>query len=325
MKRLFKILAYLLGVLVLLFGAALAYLYLKGIPTYPYAPTPEIEALKVEPDSARVERGAKIATLLCNECHKDKNTGQLTGSHMPDIPSAFGSVFSYNITHHREQGIGAWTDGELYYFLRTGIRKDGSWAPPFMPKFPNMADEDVYSIIAWLRSDHPALAANSREHPPNRYNLFIKFLSNVAFAPPPLPAKVITIPAETDQIAFGEYVADALCACYACHSADFAKMDLLVPKNSLGFYGGGNPMLNYEGELVPSANITMDPETGIGTWTREQFREAVKLGRNPRGGPLYYPMFPHITLTDTEVDAIWAYLQTVPPIQNAVVRYHPKE
>ena len=122
-------------------------------------------------------------------------------------------------------------------------------------------------------------------------------------------------------MAFGRYVANSLCACYACHSADFTKQDPIHPEKSLGFYGGGNPMLNYEGQLVPSANITTDKNTGIGNWTYQQFYDAVKNGKNPRGGPLYYPMFPHTTLTDTEVGAIWAYLQTVPPLDNAVKRY----
>ncbi|MEQ1747273.1 MAG: c-type cytochrome [Saprospiraceae bacterium] len=324
MKRLFKILAYTLGVLALLVGIAVAFLYFRGIPTYEYAPTPEITALKVVPDSARVERGAKIATLLCNECHKNPSTGRLSGRIMSDLPAVFGEVASLNITQDPDHGIGSWTDGELYYFLRTGIRKDGSWAPPFMPKFPIMADEDLHSIIAWLRSNEQSLAADAREYPPNKFNLFTKFLANMAIFPPPLPERTITVPDPSDQVAFGKYVADALCACFACHSADFAKQDALHPEKSLGFYGGGNPMLNYEGELVPSANITMDKETGIGGWTLEEFREATKYGKNPKGGPLYYPMFPHTTLTDTEVDAIWAYLQTVPPIKNSVARYKPK-
>lgn len=325
MKRLLTYLGIFLGAVALLGAAAAAYLHFKGIPDYPYEPTAEIRNLKVEPDSVRIARGAKIAALLCNECHKDRESGRLIGHEMPDLPKEFGKVHSLNITRDPEHGIGAWTDGELYYFLRTGIRKDGSWTPPMMPKFPLMADEDIYSIIAWLRSDDPMLAPDSRELPPNNYNLFMKFLSNVAFTPPPLPQKPIVIPDSTDKVAFGRYVADGLCVCFACHSADFAKMDLLNPEKSLGFYGGGNPMLNMEGEVVPSANITVDKTTGIGSWTKEQFREAVKYGKNPKGGPLYYPMFPHTTLTDTEVDAIWDYLQTVPQITNAVARYQPKE
>jgi mono/diheme cytochrome c family protein len=118
-------------------------------------------------------------------------------------------------------------------------------------------------------------------------------------------------------------LANGLFACFACHSADFKTMNTQVPELSGGFYGGGNPMLNYDGELVPSANLTMDKETGLGNWTKEQFREATKYGKNPKGGPLYYPMFPHTTLTDGEVDAMWAYLQTVPVLKNQVARYKP--
>ncbi len=108
------------------------------------------------------------------------------------------------------------------------------------------------------------------------------------------------------------------------HDVDRRTNDL-VPEKSLGYYGGGNPMLNLQGELVPSANITMDKTTGIGNWTRQQFLEAVKFGKSPQGKPLHYPMFPHTALTDTEVNAVYAYLQTVPPLQNMVARYQPKE
>jgi mono/diheme cytochrome c family protein len=186
---------------------------------------------------------------------------------------------------------------------------------------PLIADDDLYSIIAWLRSDDPALAADPQELPANQANFLVKFLSHVAFTPPPLPAQPIAVPDTTNKVAFGKYVADNLCACYACHSADFKTMDILVPSNSKGYYGGGNPLLNYEGEIVPSANITFDKETGIGNWNRQQFYDAVKYGKNPKGGPLYYPMFPHTTLSDTEINAVYEYLKTVPPIHNQVNRY----
>jgi len=324
MKRTFKILGTLVGLIVLAIGGFAAYISIKGVPKYPVNMPPAVANLQVPRDSAHVARGAKIATLLCNECHKGAD-GMLTGNILPDLPKEFGTVASYNLTHDAEHGIANWTDGELYYFLRTGIRKNGSWAPPFMPKFPLMADEDVYSVIAWLRSDDPTLAANTREYPPNQYNFLMKFLSNVAFAPPPLAANPIVVPDSSDHLAFGKYVANGLCVCYACHSADFKKISYLEPEKSAGFYGGGNPMLNKSGEIVHSANLTMDKETGIGNITQQQFYDAVKFGKNPKGGPLYYPMFPHTTLTDAEINGIWTYLQTVPPIKNAVERYRPKE
>lgn len=323
MKHTLKILSYLIGTIILIAGAGASFIWFRGIPAYKADIPAHIASLQVPRDSAHVERGAKIATLLCNACHKGED-GKLTGRQMKDLPAVFGTVYSMNITHDPAHGIGKWTDGELYYFLRTGIHTDGRWSPPFMPKFPLMADEDLYSIIAWLRSDEPSLAPDSREYPPNEYNFFTKFLANVAIFPPAFPDKPIAIPDTTNKIAFGRYIADALCACYGCHSADFAKQDELHPEKSLGYYGGGNPMLNMEQELVPSANITMDKETGIGNWTYQQFYDAVKFSKNPKGGSLHYPMFPHTTLTDTEISGIWAYLQTVPPLKNQVARYQPK-
>lgn len=324
MKRVLKILGILIGLLALGIGGFAAYIAIKGIPTYDVTIPAEVASLKAPTDSAHVARGAKIATLLCNECHKGPD-GKLIGKVLPEVPEEFGKLASLNITHDAAHGIGAWTDGELYYFLRTGLRKNGTYAPPYMPKFPLMADDDVLSIIAWLRSDDPALAPDTRENPPNKPNFLVKLLSNIVFKPLPFPDKQITIPDSTNEVAFGRYVADGLCACFGCHSADFKTMNELEPEKSEGYYGGGNPLINMERELVPSANITMDKETGIGTWTKEQFYEAVKFGKNPKGGPLYYPMFPHTTLTDSEVNSIWAYLQTVPPIRNTVTRYQPSE
>jgi mono/diheme cytochrome c family protein/cytochrome c2 len=323
MKRLFKILAYLLGAAALLIGIAAAYIHFKGVPDYAYDIPADIASLQVSRDSASIARGAKIASLVCKECHKDFQTGQMTGHIMSDMPKEFGTIASLNITQDKTHGIGAWTDGEIYYYLRRSIRKDGHYNP-IMGGFNLIADSDIHAVIAWLHSDDPSVAPDPKEHPANDYNFLMKFLCNTVFTPPNLPAAPIAVPDSTDNLAFGKYLANGLFNCYACHSADFKTMDTKVPERSEGFYGGGNPMLNYEGETVPSANITMDKETGIGSWTKEQFREAVKFGKNPRGGPLHYPMFPHSSLTDGEVDAIWAYLQTVPAIKNPVARYAPK-
>ena len=320
MKKAMKILSYLLGSIVLLLAASAAYFNFKGIPDYKYDPPAHIRNLRVQPDSIRIERGAKIAAMQCMACHAGPD-GKLIGKPMNDVPAVFGEIHTLNITQDSVHGIGAWTDGELYYFLRTGIHTDGRWSPPFMPKYSLTADEDLYSVIAWLRSDDPRLAPDSREYPPNKFNLFVKVLGNTLFSPPPFPEKPIVVPDPSDKVAFGKYIATALGDCYTCHSGDILKVDNLVPENSFGYFGGGIPMRNEAGETVTSANLTMDPETGIGNWTEQQFIEAVRFGKNPRGGTLSSPMAPHSMLTDEEVSAIFAYLKTVPVIKNPVQRY----
>jgi mono/diheme cytochrome c family protein len=315
-----KMLGYLLGSAVLLLAAGAAYFHIKGIPDYRYDPPAGIAGLQVPRDSAHIARGAKIATMHCTECHAGAD-GKLVGKPMVDLPPMFGTLHTLNITQDAEHGIGAWTDGELYYFLRTGIHKDGHWSPPFMPKYSLMADEDLYSVIAWLRSDDPRVAPDKREYPPNQFNLVVKVLANTLFDPPPFPQQPIAIPDTTEKIAYGKYVADALSDCYVCHSGDILKVNSLVPEQSFGYYGGGTQMRNDQGETVTSANITMDKETGIGNWTEQQFIDAVRFAKKPDGTMLSRPMGPHSMLTDDEVRAIYTYLKSVPVISNKIQRF----
>lgn len=321
MKRVLKVLGFALGGIVLLLAAAAMYFQIKGIPSYEPGVPPQLAGLSVPRDSAHVAQGAKIASLLCKECHMNRETGKLTGMLMAELPPMFGKLATYNITQDSVHGIGAWTDGELYYFLRTGLRKDGSWAPPFMPKFERLADDDVQSVIAWLRSDDPALTPDAHEYPPNNYNLVVKILGNTMFSPPPLPQQPIPLPEPSDKIALGRYLANDMMGCFHCHSGDMLKVDDEVPERSFGFYGGGIEMKNPDGEIVRTANLTPDVETGIGWMNERQFIDAVRFGKNPKGGTLSLPMGPRPALTDYETAAIYAYLKTVPTIKNAVNRY----
>lgn len=320
MKRVLKFLGYTLGVIVLCVAAAALYFQIKGIPTFEPGLPADLADLHVSRDSAQVAEGARIAAMLCKKCHTDPSTGKLTGTIMGDLPPMFGQVVTYNITQDSVHGIGAWTDGELYYLLRTGKHRDGSWSPPFMPKFERLADEDVHAIIAWLRSDDPALAPDPKEYPPNDYNLFCTILANTLFSPPPMPEKAILPPDPQDPIALGRYLANDMLGCYHCHSGDLLKVDA-VPEKSFLFYGGGAEMKNEAGEVVRTANLTPDPETGIGRMTEQQFIDAVRFGKNPRGGTLTYPMLPYPSLSDAEARAIFTYLKTVPPIHHPVDRY----
>lgn len=320
MKKALKILGYALGSIVLLIACSLAYFNFNGIPKYTYAPPPEIEHLVAPRDSATVMRGLAIATMHCKECHAAPD-GKMIGKPLADLPPMFGKMATLNLTHDTVHGIGAWSDGELYYFLRTGIHRDGRWSPPFMPKYTLMADEDLKAVIAWLRSDDPSLAPDPREYPPNDFNLFVKTLANTAFFPPPFQSSPIVIPDTSNQVAYGRYVATGLGGCYGCHSSDILAVDPLNPEKSAGYFTGGIELRNAEGEPVISANLTMDKETGIGAWSRDQFIQAVRFGKKPGGGSLSRPMMPHTTLTDSEVNAIYTYLQTIPAVKHPVKRY----
>ena len=69
------------------------------------------------------------------------------------------------------------------------------------------------------------------------------------------------------------------------------------------------------------ANLTPDPETGLGKWTYDDFANTMRTGRHHgRGRPLLPPMpyFNLAALTETDLQAVFAYLRSLPAIQNRV-------
>lgn len=112
--------------------------------------------------------------------------------------------------------------------------------------------------------------------------------------------------ADSELIARGRYIS-LLGNCQACHTAADGKP-----------FAGGVKLSSPFGILVGS-NITPDPETGLGRWTFEDFKRAMKEGIG-RNGHLYPAMpYPSYTLvTDEDNAALWAYLKSVEPVHNPV-------
>ncbi|RYY89790.1 MAG: cytochrome c [Chitinophagaceae bacterium] len=317
MKKALRYLGILLLVVIVLVGLFASYIAVRGIPNY----TAEKIDLHVEVTEARVAQGQKLAAMLCRNCHLDPNTNKFTGRQLTEAPQ-FGAIYSRNITNDRTHGIGAWTDGELAYLLRTGLKPDGTYLPPYMPKLVHLSDEDLFSVIAFLRSEHPWLKPDNTVQPASKPSFLTKFLANIkAVKPFPYPKTSIPPPDTMNKVAWGRYIALGQLECFSCHSRDFAKNDYFNPEKSPGFFGGGNEMFNSAGQKIVSRNITMDPETGIGSWSEDDFIRAVKYGQLPHGADaLREPMQPYSQLTDSEVRAIWAYLKTVPLQQHKVER-----
>ena len=116
-------------------------------------------------------------------------------------------------------------------------------------------------------------------------------------------------PQNFGQIERGRYLAIAG-DCSSCHT---------VPGSGQPF-AGGRPIETPFGVVV-GANITPDPDTGIGAWSDETFVRALREGKGHNGQLLYPAMpYPYYTkLTESDALAIRAYLNTVKPVRNAVV------
>ncbi len=106
------------------------------------------------------------------------------------------------------------------------------------------------------------------------------------------------------QLQRGKYLV-AAGDCQGCHTAEGGAM-----------LAGGRPLKTPFGTIY-APNITPDPDTGIGSWTDDQFYHAMHQGIAADGSHLYpafpYPWFTKVTRED--VDAIHAYLKSVPSVK----------
>jgi mono/diheme cytochrome c family protein len=291
------------------------FIHFKGVPYYEKANLDYVHTSS----PASIERGKKLSAMLCGNCHFDLNTGKLSGKRMSDAPPEFGVAYSANITNSKEHGIGNYTDGELLYLLRTGVKKNGQYAPPYMAKLPHMSDSDINAIISYLRSDDYMVQAAPTPTKPCEPSFLTKFLCNTSFKPLSMPSAPIVMPDSANKVAYGKYLAINL-DCWTCHSGDFTKMDIMNPEKSFHYFGGGNQPLNLEGQPVLTSNLTPHKVSGIGLWSEEKFVKALRFGIVDGQPALRYPMVPYTQLSDYEASAIYAYLRTVPEIDNKIIK-----
>jgi len=222
------------------------------------------------------------------------------------VPAIVGEVYSANLTQSKTHGLPPqYTDAQLKYLLKTGINKDGRFIPYMLR--PNMADEDVNAIIAYLRSNDPAVAADDHINGLTHYNIIGKIYMSATAKPLPYNPGM-KLP--TDKVALGKYLVDNL-GCFHCHSQSLQKLNYLDIEQSKGYMAGGIKFKDNKGNTVIASNITADKNTGIGSFTQTQFLRAVKDGEAP-DRKLHPPMPKFDRLSDKEIDAIYSYLITLP-------------
>ena len=162
--------------------------------------------------------------------------------------------------------------------------------------YAHLSDSDLVALVAWARSrplmENPVPA--SKLGPLGRVLL-------VAGQFPVLSAETIdhsvqhvSAPPAGVTAAYGSYLAHLTCA--GCHGP--------------GFSGGKMPA--HPPEAPPAANLTPG---GISGWTEADFLRALREGKAPGGRAISAEWMPWQTfgkMTDDELRAVWAYLQTLP-------------
>lgn len=247
----------------------------------------------------------------CGNCHTQRGADlladpskYLAGGYKFDIPP--GLAFSKNITPDNDTGIGSWTDQQIIRAIREGVTREGNLIGPPMPigYYNKLSDHDAKAILAYLRTVKP-IRNEVRE---SKYRIPLH-------AEP--PAKGLPAPPKTDKVAYGAYVA-GMAHCLECHTPPGAKGE---PDYEHLKGAGGRPFFPIDGKMVRGANITSDKETGIGGWTDAEVKRAITEGIRRDGRRLIpqmpYPYFKNMTPED--LDAVVAYIRTLPPISNKIV------
>ena len=160
---------------------------------------------------------------------------------------------------------------------------------------------------AWRRAPKPVGALRGAKSCAFRKTLVLALSAFLCAGPQARAAS------QDDLVKRGEYLARAG-DCISCHTATSHG------GTTTGIsFAGGLAISTPFGYLV-SPNITPDDETGIGTWTADDFWRAIHFGINKRGEPLY-PAMPYVFFTRAtreDSDAIFAFLKSLKPVRHAV-------
>ena len=325
MKKFLKILGIAVSVIFVIIIAGLIYFNSK----YPDVDPPL--NIKIISTSEKISRGEYLANhvTVCIDCHSTRDWTKFSGPLISGTegkggfnfgpPEGMpGNIYAKNIT---PSGIGNWTDGELIRAVTQGITKDNQALFPVMPyySYNNLTQEDIESIVCYIRSLNPIENNVPETELDFPVNLIVKTLPLKTYT----PAKPIE---RIDSINYGKYLF-TIAGCSGCHTPANDKGEL-IPGMDLA---GGRKFTTPWG-LVQSANITPDPETGIGKWTKDEFisrfkkystEEARNISVDPNSFNSVMPWTMYGGMKEEDLSDIYDYLKTVKPVKHLVVKYTP--
>lgn len=322
MKRLVKILGWMIAALVVVTSAGITF----TIGWHPFiGPRARIlTSRKFESTPERLTRGAYLVNNVtdCMDCHAEHDW---TAHDAPVVPGSLGSgqdmnilkgfpglVYAPNVTPDPETGAGNWTDDQLARAIREGVGHDGRALFPFMPypDFQALSDEDMASIIVYVRSLPPV----RKQRPTTELIFPVKYL--IRNAPEPLDAPVPEPDLSTAEKR-GKYLV-TIAGCTDCHTPQDAHGQPLP-----GMDFGGGFILDGPWGRVASANITPDP-SGIPYYDQAMFTQAIRAGYvKARKLSQIMPSHTYRGMTDENIAAVFAYIKTFKPVRHHVDNTEP--
>ena len=317
-----RVIAVVIGAGVLAIVGALGGMYYVKTHFPNVGPPPDIRVAGT-PD--QIARGRYLAhhVTVCLECHSTRDWARFSAPLLPgtegkggwaisEAAGFPGTLVAPNIT---PAALGHWTDGEIVRAFTSGVNKNGDPLFPLMPyrTYRFLMAEDAEAIVAYLRTLKPI------NHKPPRSAL--NFPMNLIVRTMPRPYRPPAPIDRSDPVAYGEYLA-IIAGCATCHTPHNQRQPIAGMQ-----FAGGFQFVLPSGKVVQSANITPDVETGIGHWQKQYFTGRFRQFANATQLPLQdgmntvMPWTMYAGMTDEDLNAIYDYLQTVPPVRNVVNRF----
>jgi cytochrome c553 len=290
MRTLIRVVGWIFATLMLLVGTAVASVYIISNHKLHRTFEVSVQAPVVPSGPEAIARGQHLAkTRGCAECHG----ADLAGAKVIDNP-AMGKLHGPNLTRGRGGLPEDFSDMDFERAIRHGVAKDGHGLF-LMPSidFAHFTTEDMGCLIAYVRSVPPV----DRDRVPLSIGPVARTLmlaGKIKLSADVIDHTSVRADEVTPEptVTYGRYVA---ASCIGCHGPNFSggKIDIGPP------------------DWPPARNLT--PAGELAKWTEADFFRALREHTRPDGTKLNVVMPAAFGgFNDTEIKALWAYLQTVP-------------
>lgn len=299
MKRILKWIGIILGGLVGFALLTAVILHFVGLSRLNNAPEVATKPVAVPTDAAAMARGEHLVNVVssCRMCHGDNLGGQVF------FDGEVGSyVFAANLTAGAGGVAATFSDADWERAIRHGVGGDGR-VLVIMPShfYQHYSDADLGALIAYLKAAPPVdndLGVRRIGFPGSVLGGTIGFDDFTHINDIDHANVGANSPTEGATAEYGTYLMN-IALCGECHAANLAGITLA------------------EGQDGPPEGPNLTPGGDLGGWTEADFMTTIRTGQTPDGRLLDAEMMPWPTfsqMSDTELRAIWAYLQSLPAL-----------
>lgn len=292
--------------LALLLVVVVGWLALRPSGPLPTSSGPHDAAALKQP--ALIKRGEYLATVGdCAACHTARDGQPYAGGR--SLATPFGSVPAPNITPDQATGIGSWSFGDFWRALHDGKGRQGELLYPVFSytSFTKVTRDDALAIFAYLKSLPPVNRPDQPSGLDFPYNLRSSLLAWRALYFK--PGVFQRDPAKSQEWNRGAYLVQGLGHCNECH----AERDSLGGiRKGQHLTGGQIPQLAWY-----APDLSTQAGGGLAGWRAQDIIDLLKTGQSAKG-TAFGPMADVVRLstqhlTDSDLQAVATYLQSLPP------------